>query len=832
MNGLLQDLRYALRQLRKSPGFFSVVVLTLGLGIGANTAIFSMVDWLVLRSLPIKDPQQMHFLSFTRPGANSEIQFSYPEFADIQKQTTDVFSGITPFIFGGLAGEQSSQSGLTADGTTKAVQTAYVGGDFFSLLGITPAAGRFILNTEGKAAGADPVVVLSYSYWQTRFAGDPAIVGKAVSINGHPVTVVGVAPKAFFGPTPILEIQAYLPLSMFLIERGVDGDFLTNPSARSMLALARVKPGANSKLIQSELAVVGQRLLKQYPRDRGIGDLQANPLRPPGIMSGAANPFPKLAALFLTLAGLVLVLACINVANLFLVRAAARQREMAVRAALGAGSGRLVRQLLTESLLVAALSCGVGTLIGLSGARLLGSLPLQTELPVALDFEFNWRVFAYALAVAAATAAFVVVVPAARIRHGNLREVLHEGGRTSTGGRQRLRDVLVAVQVGGSLTLLIVAGLFVRSLRGVQTSDLGFDPQHVLNLTLDPNEIGYTEQQGRAFYRAMLERARALPGVQSASLASVVPLSDSVQGSDLVIPGYATSANQEAPHAEDDVVSSDYFRTMRIALQRGRDFTDADNESAPHVAVINQSMAERFWPRQDPLGKSFTLTSDPKHPATIVGVVRKQPNEPTLRGIRTDLLSAGGAELRVDRDAADSLGTKCAGHGRRSKDNRTVTGPGDSRLWHTHDDGSPARREWLVVLRSRGEPGGGVGVARASSRSRWCLRSDVLFRQPTHPRDWCSHGAGGSASRHSQDDRTAGRGDCRVGPDRWLACCARRGTSGQRFSGGDWTDGPPHLRGGFPVAGDRCVRGHLYPYASGGQDRSHGRSALRVRRLR
>ncbi len=622
MNGLVQDLRYAIRQLRKNPAFFAIVVLTLGLGIGANTAIFSMVDWLVLRSLPIKDPQEMHFLAFTRPGANSEIQFSYPEFADIERQSSDVFSGVTPFIFGGLAGEQNSQSGLTADGTTKSVQTAYVGGDFFSLLGIAPAAGRFILSTEGKAAGADPVVVLSYNYWQTRLAGDPAIVGKAVSINGHPVTIVGVAPKGFLGPTPLLNIQAYLPLSMFLIERGVAGDFLSNPNTRSMLALARVKPGADVKHVRSELAVVGQRLLKQYPRDRGIGELGATPLRPPGIMSGATNPFPKLAALFLTLAALVLALACVNVANLFLVRAAVRQREMAVRAALGAGRGRLVRQLFTESLFVALLSCIVGVLLGIVGTRLIGSVPLQSELPIAFDFEFNWHVFAYAFAVAAATAAFVVVVPAARVWHGNLREVLHEGGRTSTAGRQRLRDILVAVQVGGALTLLIVAGLFVRSLRGVQASDLGFVPEHVLNLTLDPNEIGYTEVQGRAFYRAILERARALPGVQSASLASVVPLSDSVQGNDLMIPGYATQSNQEAPHAEVDAVSTGYFATMSIVLKRGRDFTDADTEASPHVAVINQAMAEHFWPGQDPLGKSFALTSDPKRPLTIVGVVQ------------------------------------------------------------------------------------------------------------------------------------------------------------------------------------------------------------------
>ncbi len=621
MNGLVQDVRYAARQLRKSLAFFLIVVLTLGLGIGANTTIFSMVDWLVLRSLPIKNPGQMHVLSFARPGANSEANFSYPEFTEIQGQTTDVFSGATPFIFGGLAGEQNSQSGMTADGVTKAVQTAYVGGNFFSLMGIAPATGRFLLNTEGKAARADPVVVLSYDYWQNRFDRDRSIVGKAVSINGHSVTVVGVAPKGFLGPTPLLNVQAYLPLSMFLIERGVADDFLANPKTRTMFALARVRRGANLGQVNSELAVVGQHVLKQYPRDRGIGALGATPLRPPGIVAGQ-NPFPKLAALFLTLAALVLALACVNVANLFLVRAAGRQREMAVRAALGAGSGRLVRQLLTESLVVAAFSCVVGALLGLGAARLLGSVNMQSELPIVLDFDFNWHVFAYALAVAAFTAAVVVVMPAVRVWRGNLLEVLHEGGRTSTGGRQRLRGVLVAVQVGGSLTLLIVAGLFVRSLRGVQTADLGFDAARVLNLTLDPNQIGYSEAQGRAFYRSMLERARALPGVQSASLASVVPLSDSVQSDDLAIPGYTTSPDQEATHAEVDAVTPDYFATLRITLNRGRDFTDADNENAPHVAVINQAMAAHFWPNRDALGKSFTVTSDPKHPTTIVGIVQ------------------------------------------------------------------------------------------------------------------------------------------------------------------------------------------------------------------
>ncbi len=662
MSGLSQDLRYALRQMRKSPAFFLIVVLTLGLGIGANTAIFSMVDWLVLRPLPIRDPEQMHFLAFARHGANSEVQFSYPEFAEIQKQTTDVFSGITPFIFGGLAGAQNSQSGLTADGTTQPVQTAYVGGDFFALLGISPAAGRLILSTEGKAAGADPIVVLGYSYWQTRFGGDATTVGKAVAINGHPVTVIGVAPKGFLGPTPLLNIQAYLPLSMYLVERGVASDFLTNPGARSMLAFARLKPGADVKQLQPEMVVVGQRLLKQYPRDRGIGELSAHQLRPPGIIGGT-NPFPRLAALFLTLAAMVLALACVNIANLFLVRAAGRQREMAVRAALGAGNGRLVRQLLTESLVVAALGCGVGVLLGLGATRLFDSVSLQSELPIVFDFNFNWHVFLYALAASVITAMFVVVVPATRVRHGNLREVLHEGGRTSTGGRQRLRGILVAVQVGGSLTLLIAAGLFVRSLRSVQRADLGFDPRAVFNLTLDPNEVGYTDTQGRAFYRALLERTRALSGVQSASLASVVPLSDSVQGSDLVIPGYVTSSDQEAPHAETNSVSPGYFTTMRITLNRGRDFSDADNENSPHVAVINQAMAERYWHGQDVLGKSLGLTSDPKHSATVVGIVQNSrmgqlygPFEPVFYlPVAQGYVSTETLQIRSERSAQDMV---------------------------------------------------------------------------------------------------------------------------------------------------------------------------------
>ena len=621
MNGIAQDFRHALRRLRKSPGFFSMAVLTLALGIGANTAIFSMVDWLVLRPLPIKDPEQMTYLVLSGGAGNAEPQFSDPEFVEIRKQTTEVFSGMSSFIFGGLEGTQNSPNGLTWNGVTKPVQTVYVGGNFFSLLGITPYLGRFILPTEGRVAGADPVAVLSYNYWRSRFDGDRSVVGKTAFINGTAVTVVGIAPKGFLGLTPIVETEAYLPLGMFSMERGTARDFLSNPKVQNMIVFGRTRPGTTKEQVQSALQVVGTRLLRQYPREDGNRELRARAMKPPGLITGV-NPLPKLAALFLSLAGMVLALACVNVANLFLVRAGIRQREMAVRAALGAARGRLIRQLLTESLVLAGAGCIAGIVLGVYGSELLSALPFQSELPLVLDFAFDWRVFAYAFAVAAVTGVVVGIVPALRLSRGNLNEVLHEGGRTSTGGRQRMRSILVGIEVAGSLALLIVAGLLVRSLTGVQRADLGFDPRGVLNLTIDPYEVGYQEAQAKPLFREILERTRALPGVQSASLASAVPLSESISGADLVIPGYVVAKGQPAPHAEDLSVSGGYFATMGMRLLHGRDLSDADNEKSALVAVINQAMADHYWPGQDPLGRVFATSEDATHPITIVGVVK------------------------------------------------------------------------------------------------------------------------------------------------------------------------------------------------------------------
>ena len=624
LEDLLQDVRYGLRVLRKSPGFAAIAVLTLALGIGANTAIFSLVDCLVLRPIPMERPGEVVFLAAARNGSGLHTAFSYPDFTDIQKQTGDIFSSVS-------AAEASVRDGLAVDGKSQPMWPIYVTGDFFDLLGFRPALGRFILPSEGGVAGADPVLVLSYAYWKSRFNGDPSVIGEKASVNGVAVTIVGVAPEGFHGITSLVDFQGYMPLGMGSALKDFPKDFLVaRENAQFVAVIARLKAGVSLQQPQVALNVVARRLSQQYPTaDRGM-TLSAFHLGPIGLLTDPANLglFPLVSALFLILAAAVLVLACMNIANLFLVRAATRQREMALRAALGAGRTRLVRQLFTESLLLALLGCIAGIILGLGGSRAFGSIPLHTSIPIILDFRFDWRVLAYAIGAAILTAVLVGIVPALRAARGNLNEILHEGGRTSTAGGYRVRSALAAAQVSGSLMLLIIAGLFVRSLGKAQHTDLGFDPNHVLNLTIDPHEAGYDEPQARAFFRMLLDRAPALPGVQSASLAASVPMAyGGGAGATLKIDGYQAPKDQKNPSADYNTVTPGYFETMHISLLRGREIQDSDSQNSQRVAVIDQAMADRYWRGQDPIGRHFSTTDDPAHPVEVIGIARNALDE-------------------------------------------------------------------------------------------------------------------------------------------------------------------------------------------------------------
>ncbi|MGH9713637.1 MAG: ADOP family duplicated permease [Candidatus Acidiferrales bacterium] len=616
--GILQDVRYALRMLRKSPGFTAVAVLTLALGIGANTAIFSMVDGLVFRPLPVERPGEVVFLTSARRGSGPGKAFSYPDFADIQKQTADIFSDVS-------AMGMFAMDGLSVDGNSQSMWPAYVTGNFFRLVGIKPALGRFILPSEGKVAGADPVLVLSYAYWKARFNDDPAIIGKKATVNGHPVTIVGVAPEGFHGLSSLMDFQGYMPLGMAATLKDAPANFLAaRENAQLFGVVARLRPGVNLAEAQAALNVVAQRLSQQYAATDAKMSLHALHLGPTGLVLEPTNPeiLSLVSALFLILAGSVLVLACMNIANLFLARAVAREREMAVRAALGATRARLVRHLFTESVVLALFGCAAGIILGLGGSRTFGSIPLHTSLPIVFDFHFDWRVFAYALGAATLTGVLVGIMPALRAARVDVNEILHEGGRTSTARGGRFRSALVATQVGGSLMLLIIAGLFVRSLEKVQHTNLGFDPNHVFNLTIDPHEAGYDEAQAREFFRTLLDRARSLPGVQSASVASDVPM-ETGGGSvaKLKIDGYQPPKGENLI-AGYNAVSSGYFEAMRIPLLRGREIQDSDAQNSQRVAIIDQTMANRFWHGEDPIGRRFRTSDDPGHPIEVVGIAR------------------------------------------------------------------------------------------------------------------------------------------------------------------------------------------------------------------
>jgi predicted permease len=623
MNSLVQDVRYGIRMLAKSPGFTLVAVLTLALGIGANTAIFSMVNGLFLRGPQVQDPGALVTLGFSHKKDVGLSLVSYPDFEDIQRQAN---RWVDLFVY------RFGVDGLNEGDRADHILTNYVTGDYFTALGVKPALGRLILPSEGKVPGADPVIVLGYSCWKTRFGGDPSVIGRVAQIDGYPVTIVGVAQKGFRGALSEVDIQAYLPLNMTSIEGF--GGFLADRGARALFALGRLRPGVSLQQARASMNVIATRLSQQYPNtDLGAviwvlpqKEAALNPLAKPGEYRQVLTA----VGLFLALAVLLLFLASFNVANVLLVRATTREHEMAVRAALGAPRHRLMRQLLTESFLLALLGCGAGIVAGSWGSSLLRSIHFSANLPISLDFSFDWRVFAYAVGVAVLAGLMVGVAPALRASRVSPSAALHDGGRTVVGGRHHFRNILVVAQVAGSIVLLIVAGLFTRSLQRAQRMDLGFNPAHVLNLSMNPHEAGYNEAQGQEFYKNLLLRVRALPGVRSASLAFSFPTGQFTDNDVVYVEGHALRPGEAPPTIAVNHVSPAYFTTMEIPILNGRAFLDSDTAAAAPVAVINQSMARGLWPDEDALGRRFRMNGESGPLVEVVGIARDSKYQDVL----------------------------------------------------------------------------------------------------------------------------------------------------------------------------------------------------------
>jgi putative ABC transport system permease protein len=624
MHTLWQDLRYAARMLLKKPGFTLIVVLTLALGIGANTAVFTWLKALLLHPLPgVAESHRLVMLhsTLTRSG-NQVISVSYPDYKDYRDRN-EVFSGLAASninIFNLLDGE----------GRPERVFGSLVSGNFFEVLGVRAALGRTFAPDEDRTPGTHPVVVISHRLWQRRFAADPGLIGKTIRLNQRDFTVIGVAPAGFNGSWVGLAFDLWTPLMMTPQLLTVP-DKLDRRGMQWLSVIGRLKDGVTFEQAQANAQNIAAQLAKDYPQDdEGTGAAIFTLINEP---YGAGQMAPWFVVL-MVVAGLVLLIACANVANLLLARAAGRSREMGVRAAFGAGRGRLVRQLLTESLLLAVMGGAGGALLAAWLSDAMGLMLPPMGFPLSLNLAWDYRVPGFALALTLFTVVAVGLIPAMRAAKVDpLVSIRNEAGAASLlAPRSRLRGALVVIQIAVSLASLLCGGLFVRALVEQRNVNPGFDPERALLLSMDLFPNGYDEKRGVEFYRQLVARVAALPGVESASLSSQVPpnlFPGSSAGFD--IEGYTPRAD-EMINIEYEVVAPRYFQTMRIPLVEGRDFSDADDAQSVPVAIVNQSMARRYWGLgSSPMGKRLRATSGKWR--TVIGVARDikqfEPTEPT-----------------------------------------------------------------------------------------------------------------------------------------------------------------------------------------------------------
>jgi putative ABC transport system permease protein len=597
---LTQDLKFAARMLVKSPGFTLIAILTLALGIGANTAIFSVVNAVLLRPLPFKNASQLVVLRETYKNVGN-VSVSYPDFLDWRRQAHS---------FAAMAAIQYRGFNLSGVAQPENIGGYAVSPNFLALLGVHPVVGRDFLPSE-ENQGTAPVILLSYQLWQSHLGGDPAVLGRSISLDGRSFSIVGILPPTF----------RYLERSDVLVPFGVFASELTERGDRGdMDVVGRLSPGVRLSQAAVEMKTITARLAEQYPQSNfGFGAYLAS-------FREEFSGDTRLAVLVLFGAVVfVLLIACVNVANLFLVRGAARAREIALRLAFGASRGRVIRQMLTESLLLAFCGGVLGILLGAWGISALKYL-LPADSLQTMGVRLDISVFLFAGAIIVLVAFLFGLIPALQATHPDLHETLKEGGRsaTSSRGQHRLRGALAVAETALALVLLVGAGLMLKSLYHLIQVSPGFEPAHVLTMEMDLRSDQYSKDPAILnFWQQILDRVRQIPGVEAAAVGTVVPLTGNHSRSDVTIEGLPTPGPGEFPHPDYHAVSSAYTSTMGIPLLRGRTFADSDNETAPLVGLVNATMARRFWTNGDPIGKRILRG----HPGenekwvTIVGVV-------------------------------------------------------------------------------------------------------------------------------------------------------------------------------------------------------------------
>lgn len=602
MDNLIQDFRYALRLLRKSPGFTLVALLTLALGIGANTTIFTVVNAVLLRPLPVEDPERLvAVLGTDVKNSTAQQQFlpmSNLNYQDLRDQN-DMLSGMAAFTGTGVS--------LSGGGNPEQLNATLASYNYFQVLGVHALVGNTFDPEQAKKQGGYPVAVLSYGLWQRRFGGDHGIVGKSITLNQQPFTVIGVAPKSFqgifVGPGPDLWIP---DAEHDQVLTGLNKQWFMERRPLVMFAFGRLKPGVTLEQAQANLQTIATQLSQEYPNDNAGRNVRLLPLAQTTVGPNGRDLFVKAGILLMTVVGLVLLIACANLANLLLARGADRRRELAVRMSLGATKGRLVTLMLSESFLLAVIGGGAGLAVA-SGFRtaLLAFRPPFLK-PENIDLSMDSRVLLFTLGVALLTAFAFGMLPAWQAIRFSVNETLKEGGGRSgsAGGRHKLRSALVVVEVVLSMIALVGSGLFLSSLHNAEQIDPGFETKNMLVMNFDLGAQNYKEEQGQEFYRRLMERLRAMPQVKDASVAAQAPLAGGFART--VFPegvdqndrrnGILTSVNQ---------VDTEYFKTTGTPILRGRGFLETDRDGAPLVAVVNQAFADKFFPNQDALGKRF-----------------------------------------------------------------------------------------------------------------------------------------------------------------------------------------------------------------------------------
>ncbi|HKP13009.1 MAG TPA: ABC transporter permease [Blastocatellia bacterium] len=615
METLLKDIRYGLRMLVKNPGFTAVAVVSLALGIGANTAIFSIINSFLLAPLPVTEPARLVSVFTTDQKNPGPLPVSHYNFLDYRDKT-DVWDGILAYNFAAVNLNRSTGEG-------RQLFAEVVTGNYFDVLGVKPLYGRAFLPDEDRTLGTHPVAVLSYASWQRDFGGDPAIVNQTISLNRRDFTVVGITPKDFTGTNLGGAPDLYIPMMM---HREVQPDLAMFYDARRGLAfnlIGRLKPGVSLQQAQAAMSTLASELERQYPQDNEGRNVRLVPLLQARLDPQGDGQTVETSLILMSIVGIVLLIACANVANLLLARATRRRREIAIRVAIGATRLRLVRQLLTESVVLSLIGGAVGLLAAFWTKDVIGSLVPFGGGPNAAEIRLDEGVILFTLVITLVSGLIFGLAPALQASRADLVPTL-KGDVTvpvgQRGFRLNLRKALVILQVALSLFALITAGLFVRSLQKARAVSPGFITENVVLMGLNFGREGYTQEQALQFHRQLLERVQSVPGVQSATIARDRPVSFGLLRS-VFLEGQEPAPGGRGVLVQTNDIGPRYFETLGISVVRGRDFAETDGEKAPQVVIINEVMAKRFWPEQDALGKRFKFFGDPEY-RQVVGIAR------------------------------------------------------------------------------------------------------------------------------------------------------------------------------------------------------------------